>query len=325
MARFSVDSFGGRRLPYADNLVNLLVVSDDCGIDRDEMLRVLVPKGVAWFVHPPSAIGDSQFVKPRPKDIDDWTHYLHDASGNAVAADLRGRNAAACPVDRRAALVPQPRIQPQPQRGRFGRRPDVLHPRRGPRRHPRLARDSAFPSGGRSSVATPSAAWSFGSVRFRNWGYREWNTIGMWSAPLTLARRLVTDGSRVFFTFGYKAAVTVLDAATGATLGTISDSEGTDEMVLADGVLDPVRSRAALRRSASAGRKGCCGETPCEGQGQRKGPCQAESARMERRPAGTGAESWPSTCNRARNSGGPPPQTVMVLTLAASATRVLFP
>ncbi|MCU0874391.1 MAG: hypothetical protein MUE50_18815 [Pirellulaceae bacterium] len=28
-----------------------------------------------------------RFVKPRPREIDDWTHYLYDAGGNAVSLD----------------------------------------------------------------------------------------------------------------------------------------------------------------------------------------------------------------------------------------------
>ena len=87
----SVDTFDGRHLPYADNLVNLLVISGDGGqVSRDEMLRVLCPGGVAFTANPqsvPSTRDGPQLTKSWPDDIDEWTHYLHDADGNAVAND----------------------------------------------------------------------------------------------------------------------------------------------------------------------------------------------------------------------------------------------
>ena len=78
--KVSVDMFDGKNLPYADNLVNLLVAEKLGGVTRAEVLRVLAPLGVA-------NVGGKKFVIPRPKNIDDWTHYLHSASGNPVAQD----------------------------------------------------------------------------------------------------------------------------------------------------------------------------------------------------------------------------------------------
>ncbi|GAF76621.1 unnamed protein product, partial [marine sediment metagenome] len=83
--KLSVDQLRGNRLPYIDNLVNLIVSEDLGKIPPNEVMRVLAPNGVAYIKK-----GDTwmKTVKPRPKEIDEWTHYLHDASGNAVAADL---------------------------------------------------------------------------------------------------------------------------------------------------------------------------------------------------------------------------------------------
>ncbi len=50
----------------------------------NEIMRVLCPDGVACIK------SDDKWnvvVKPRPKEIDEWTHFLHDATGNAVARD----------------------------------------------------------------------------------------------------------------------------------------------------------------------------------------------------------------------------------------------
>ena len=44
----SVDRFTGTRLPYIDNLVNLLVGEDLAGVSMEEALRVLVPRGVVY-------------------------------------------------------------------------------------------------------------------------------------------------------------------------------------------------------------------------------------------------------------------------------------
>ena len=79
----SVDTYGGTHLPYADNLVNLVVVSG-AGPHPPvkEILRVLAPRGVAL-------LAKGTTVKPRPDDVDDWTHYFHTADGNAVSADRR--------------------------------------------------------------------------------------------------------------------------------------------------------------------------------------------------------------------------------------------
>ena len=45
--RVTADTFDGKRLPYTDNVVNLLVVSDGYDVPDDEMIRVLAPRGVA--------------------------------------------------------------------------------------------------------------------------------------------------------------------------------------------------------------------------------------------------------------------------------------
>ena len=45
---------------------------------------MLVPNGVAYVKDGGKW---TKTVKPRPQEIDEWTHYLHDASNNAVAHD----------------------------------------------------------------------------------------------------------------------------------------------------------------------------------------------------------------------------------------------
>ncbi|MCA8998032.1 MAG: class I SAM-dependent methyltransferase, partial [Planctomycetaceae bacterium] len=81
----AADQWTTANLPYVDNLVNLLVVEQESKLSESEMLRVLVPNGVAYVE---DANGNwEKTVKPWPEEIDEWSHYLHDASGNSVAHD----------------------------------------------------------------------------------------------------------------------------------------------------------------------------------------------------------------------------------------------
>jgi len=226
----SADRLMGARLPYLDNLVNLLVIEKLGEVTREEVMRVVAPGGV---VCAKTGDGWKTTVKPRPKNIDEWTHYMHDASGNAVAADTevgppKHVRWVADPLWSRShefnpsinsLVMADGRMFYILDEGMIGL-PDL----RFPGRWSLVARD-AF--SGKFLWKRPVP----------NWGYREWNTRGMWSAPLTLNRRVVTDGKHVFVTFGYKAPVTVLDAATGEEIRTIDGTMGTDEMILSDGVL----------------------------------------------------------------------------------------
>jgi len=98
--KVSADRLQGRRLPYVDNLANLVVVSTaERPVSGKEIVRVLAPNGVAmvkgkWDAgdaleprSPAGLAGWTKFVKPWPAEIDEWTHYLHGPDGNQVAAD----------------------------------------------------------------------------------------------------------------------------------------------------------------------------------------------------------------------------------------------
>ena len=79
----SVEQFSASKLPYTDNLINLIVVRDAGKVTIDEMMRVLIPGGSIRIRR------DNKWEtinKPWPDNIDQWTHFLHDATNNAVAA-----------------------------------------------------------------------------------------------------------------------------------------------------------------------------------------------------------------------------------------------
>ena len=82
--RTSVDTLNHSRLPYADNLVRILVVEAASGVPEHEMLRVLCPGGLLYAK---SATGWAATYKEWPSAIDEWTHARHGADGNSVSKD----------------------------------------------------------------------------------------------------------------------------------------------------------------------------------------------------------------------------------------------
>ena len=102
----SAGTFDGAALPYTDNLINVAVLAGE-PVGAAEALRVLAPLGTGFVRDAGDAAraelraagaedlsvldaGGTKwlaFRKPWPADIDEWTHYLHAADGNPVAAD----------------------------------------------------------------------------------------------------------------------------------------------------------------------------------------------------------------------------------------------
>nr|MBC8870571.1 class I SAM-dependent methyltransferase [Planctomycetota bacterium] len=87
----SVDRLRGGRLPYADNLVNLVVMQDaGRGIRDEEILRVLVPGGVLLKISPDTRnpTPGTSIRKPWPAGLDQWTHWDHGPDRNPVSQDV---------------------------------------------------------------------------------------------------------------------------------------------------------------------------------------------------------------------------------------------
>jgi len=220
----SVDQWDGRNLPYADNLVNLVIVPAGAAVKTEEIMRVLAPNGVSmrrgggtW----------QKTVKPWPKEMDEWTHYLHGPDGNPVAND--------------SLVGPPTRLQ------------WVAGPNWA-RHHDHMASmTSCVSAGGRvfyifdegrtASIQFPSkwrlvARDAFNGTLLWRRTIDNWNTrhYPLKSGPAHLLRRLVAVGDHVFVTLGIDAPVTVLDAATGKTLRAFEGSDYTREIVVTDGV-----------------------------------------------------------------------------------------
>jgi outer membrane protein assembly factor BamB len=231
----TVDTWDGLQLPYIDNMVNLIVSEQPLPVSADEVMRVLAPNGVAY-------VQDggvwTKTVKPRPAEIDEWTHYLHDPTNNAVAHDT------VVGPPRHLQWVGSPQYS---------------------RHHDHMSSASAMVStGGRlfyifdhGPPFSPQLAsdWQLvardafnGTVLWRR-EIGDWFTqmFRLKRGPTQLTRRLVAIDDRVYVTLGLEAPVSAIDAVTGETVLTYAGTEQTEELIVADGVLlavvndDPTR------------------------------------------------------------------------------------
>ncbi len=241
--RVSVDRWNGERLPYADNLVNLIVISGPSSIARAELLRVLVPNGVAVFLpNDQGPMTKEKLVKPWPRDIDEWTHWLHGPDGNAVSRDTvagppRHMQWIADPLwSRHHNTVPSVSAQVT-ARGRLFYIVDdapVSMSGSAPDRWALVARD-AF---------NGILLWR---KPIPEWGWKVWSAdwTCRFTVPTNIPNRLVAVGDSVYVTLGYNAPLTELDAATGTVRRTFAGSDFTDEILAADGKLIVALNQAA--------------------------------------------------------------------------------
>ena len=222
----AIDLWQTPHLPYVDNLVNLIVVEELGETTRDEIQRVLAPNGVAMIRE---ASGEwTKTVKSRPDNIDEWSHYLHDASGNSVAHD----EVVAPP--RHLQWVGSPRWS---------------------RHHDRMASMSALVStngrmfyimdeGSRISIQMPPK-WKLiardafnGTILWKrdikNWQSHLWP---LKSGPTQLSRRLVSTQDTVYTTLAFDAPMVAIDAASGETQHSFEGSESTEEIITTGGLI----------------------------------------------------------------------------------------
>ncbi|MHC4556144.1 MAG: outer membrane protein assembly factor BamB family protein [Planctomycetota bacterium] len=217
--------FNGKKLPYIDNLVNLLVVDKAYSVPRDEMMRVLCPHGTVCIKEDGKW---KKFTKPWPDDIDQWMHYLHDPQGTMTGQD---------------------RIVGLPRRLQWVGGPKWL------RNHDFMSSLNGMVSsngrifyiideGLRNHIYLP-ARWTVVARDAFNGTILWKRRIDLWfphiwpfkSGPGHLPRRIVAVGNRVYVTLGITAPLSVLDATTGKTIRTYDRTKGTEEIVLSEGVL----------------------------------------------------------------------------------------
>ena len=219
--RASVGLFDGKRLPYVDNLANLVVADALGDVPMSEVMRVLAPEGAA-------CIGGRKTVKPRPDDIDEWQQHFHGADNNAVAHDRvvgppRHFQWIALPQWMRSHLT-LPSINSLISSG--GRLFTVED--RGSIEHPALP--------GKFALVARDA---FNGIVLWKKPYPDWQPVNIYTkfTPAQLQRRLAAIGDTVYCTPGLNAPVTALDAATGKVLKVYEGTERTQEFAFDRGIL----------------------------------------------------------------------------------------
>ncbi|MDP6542597.1 MAG: PQQ-binding-like beta-propeller repeat protein [Phycisphaerae bacterium] len=234
--KVSVSHLSGNALPYIDGLVNLVVAEDLGKVSMDEVMRVLCPNGVAYVKQGGAW---KKTVKPRPAEMDEWTHYMHGPDGNPVANDT--------------IVAPPKRLQ-------------WVGGPRWARHHEHMASISAlvsakgrifyiFDEGSRASIQLP-AKWKLIARDAYNGTVLWKRDIPVWythiyplkSGPAILPRRLVAVGDRVYLSLGLDKPLVSIDAGTGKTIRTYKGTKTAEEVILADGVLYLVIDTAPYKK-----------------------------------------------------------------------------
>jgi len=253
---FSVEQYSGYSLPYNDNLINLIVVQDSGKVTNDEIMRVLAPGGVAYVQQNGNW---NKTVKAWPGDIDQWTHFLHDASNNAVAKDTvvgppRSLQWVAPPLWLRSHETPSGVEASVTAGGRlfyfFDEGLIGITDERLPDRWSLVCRD-AF--NGKLLWKRPLKSWGWRQWSLERYQGKDWTTLraARTDVPNENQRRIVADGDKLYTTLSYQAPMSVHDAATGKILTTIDETHGTREILVSDGFVvayteqgsDPVARR----------------------------------------------------------------------------------
>jgi outer membrane protein assembly factor BamB len=223
----SVDTFNDRLLPYADNLVNLVVSENIDKVSPAEIMRVLTPNGVAYVKRDGKWV---KTVKQWPEEIDEWTHWLHGPDGNAVSNDSR---------------VGPPRHLQWVARPLWAKHHNMTQSFSAMvTSHGRIfyIQDEALPG-----IAGMPGKWHLfardafnGTLLWKrpieNWGWSAWGppssrSSSRFDQPVDVTRRLVATGDCLYAALGFDAPLSKIDAATGRSIQAYPGSEGTSEVL----------------------------------------------------------------------------------------------
>ena len=232
--KVSIDLWQGEKLPYSDDLVNLLVIDQGPKVSRDEIMRVLAPKGVAMVKK------NGDWIKrenPWPSKIDDWTHYLHGPDGNQVARDS---------------------VAGPPRHIKWRATPEWT------REHRYGNKTAMVSTEGRLFYVDNRVHPSIENLPDRPFlvARNAFNGVLLWKKPIyprtpkdlmkpgrdssefthfepkfPMELKVVAIKDRLYTAFGEHGEIQVLDAATGKLKKTFEGTEHTEEILYADGVL----------------------------------------------------------------------------------------
>ena len=218
--RVSADFNADRFLPYADSMVNLLVLEEGVTLDEDDVKRVLAPLGTALRLT--SGRAEVQHKKSWPDNVDIWTHSRRDSTGNAVSTD---------------------RLSGPPRFTRWEALPRWNHGTK---------TSAMVTEGGRvfyilsdSHFSTTPSLWYLiardASNGIELWRHplEDWegSTMGKKVGPAQVNRRLVALDGRVYAPLGEKDEICVLHAATGKILRKLQQTPACEEFLVSGDVL----------------------------------------------------------------------------------------
>jgi outer membrane protein assembly factor BamB len=219
--KVTIREFDGKNLPYINNLVNLVVATDKFEVSKDEMLRILAPRGAAY-------VNGKKIVKPWPAELDEWTHFHHDPQGTMVGKDQ------VVGPPRRIQWIGEPK---------WLRNHDFMSSM-----HAMVsARGRIFyviDEGLRNHIFLPSR-WTLiardgfnGTILWKkplaDWHPNNWP---LKSGPGHHPRKLVAVGDSIYIAAGLTDPVRAIDAATGDLIRTYDRTKPTQEIIFSDGVL----------------------------------------------------------------------------------------
>ncbi len=240
--RFTVAAWGGGELPFGERVLNALVLARDGLVPDEEARRVLAPGGL--LIAPGAAT-----AMPVPETIDDWTHYLYNASGNAVSKDRE----VASPRSFRWNAPPR-----HLRSHNYGASFTGLVSAGGHVFHFLDEGTYLFDKGGGTEPWSLVARDAFNGAflwkrALTGYGQAFFEDVGgqavadyIWRSPLTVNRRMVAQGGKVFAALDYRdGPLSVLDAATGETLHAV-DLAGIVDEIVAEGDLVVCRVRSEI-------------------------------------------------------------------------------
>lgn len=236
--RAMAERIESKSLPYTVDQANVVVVEDlaaltALGISKDDILRIVAPGGVLLIREQKQW---TRTVKPRPAEMDEWTHVTHGPDGNLVSTD----KLVAFPVGLRwIGGLPYSAAWP-------GNSPGL----------PERAEGNGWASC-RGWVIAGGRVFTLGSNERENLGVKPmpnqylsafdaWNGLPLWKIacgvfepgyyldPGSVAA-LATDGRRVYA--GMKGKAVAVDAASGKVLTEYPTQFDPARLLLLDGVL----------------------------------------------------------------------------------------
>lgn len=224
-ARLSAELWRRNDLPYAENLVNLLLLDAGSSVSQEEVMRVLAPGGTVLRKKDGQWVGET---KPHAPKTVEWTHYQYDAANNPVGEDK------SCGLPRRFQWSGTPLWSTA---------------------HESMASLSAMVSsngrvfyimdeGARASVQL-AADWqlvardAYNGVVLWKKPLTQWLTrFWPWkSGPAQMPRKLIAIGDRVYAPLDINGPLIQFDAATGAQLRVYEETTAAEEVISTQGIL----------------------------------------------------------------------------------------